>query len=99
MLHSFHPLTNSLRKHPSRVQQPCLLKRQSGCWSSYLQLGFADKGEHLSRAGEELLAKFALGAHVQIHVCSGIAEAQHGADVRRYVQPSAGIVPVYLVYM
>lgn len=99
LLQSFPPFTNSLHKHPSHVQQPCLLKRQSGCCSSYLQLGFADEDEHLSRAGEELLAKFALGAHIQIHVCSGVAEAQHGAHVRRYVQPSAVIILVYLVHV
>lgn len=45
------------------------------------------------------MAKFALSAHVQIRVGSGVAEAQHGADVRRYVHPNAVIVPFHLVHV
>lgn len=45
------------------------------------------------------MAKFTLSAHVQIHVHSRVAQAQHGADVRRYIHPDTVVIPVHLVHV
>lgn len=45
------------------------------------------------------MTKFPLSAHIEIHVHGGVAQAQHGADVRRYIHPNAVIVPVHLVHV
>lgn len=63
-----------------------------------LEFCFAVEG-HLSDTGKELLAKLGLGAYIQVHISSCVAQTQHGASVCRYIYLEVIIIAIQSVHV